>query len=59
MEIPDEDRAIGAVSIKLYWDYLTAGVHPIALAGLLSIFLFCQGTALYQNTTDFTYRALL
>ena len=54
MEIPDEDRVIGAVSFKLYWDYLTAGAHPIALAGLLFIFLFCQGKALYQNTTDFT-----
>ena len=54
MGIPDEDRAIGAVSFKLYWDYLTAGAHPITLAGLLFIFLFCQGKALYQNTTDFT-----
>ena len=54
MEIPDEDRVIGAVSFKLYWEYLTAGVHPIALAGLLFIFLLCQGKAIYQNTTDFT-----
>ena len=54
MEIPDEDRAIGAVSFKLYWDYLTAGAHPITLAGLLFILLFCQGEALYQNKTDFT-----
>ncbi|KAL9955987.1 hypothetical protein ACROYT_G037398 [Oculina patagonica] len=43
MEIPDEDRMIGAVSCKLYWDYLKAGVHPIALAGLVLIFLLCQG----------------
>ena len=43
LEIPDEDRKIGAVSCKLYWDYLTAGVHPIALVGLLLIFLVSQG----------------
>ena len=43
MQIPDEDRVTGAVSFKLYWDYLTAGVHPIALAGLLLIFLVTQG----------------
>ena len=55
MEIPDEDRAIGAVSFKLYWDYLTAGAHPIALAGLLFIFLFCQGKALYPAKHDGFY----
>ena len=43
MEIPDEDRQIGAVSCKLYWNYITAGIHPIALAGLLLIFLLSQG----------------
>ena len=43
MEIPDEDRKIGAVSCNLYWNYLTAGVHPIALAGLFLIFLLSQG----------------
>ena len=43
MEIPDENRKFGAVPCKLYWDYLTAGVHPIALAGLLLIFFLSQG----------------
>ena len=43
MEIPDEDRKFGAVSCKLYWKYLTAGVHPIALVWLLLIFLLSQG----------------
>ena len=50
MEIPEEARVIGAVSFKLYWDYLTAGVHIIALAGLLFIFLLCQGKAMYKDT---------
>ena len=48
MELPDEDRMIGAVSCKLYWDYLTAGVHPITLAGLLLVFLLCQGQVEYK-----------
>ena len=43
MEIPDEYRKFGAVFCKLYWDYLTAGVHIIALAGLLLVFLLSQG----------------
>ena len=43
MEITDEDRKVGAVSCKLYWDYLTTGVHPIALVGLLLIFILSQG----------------
>lgn len=43
MEIPLEDRATGTVSFKLYWNYLKAGLHPIALAGLTFMFLVCQG----------------
>ena len=58
MEIPDEDRVIGAVSFKLYWDYLTAGVHPIALAGLLFIFLLCQGKAMYRTQRFLLFRPL-
>ena len=43
MDIPQEDRMTGTVSFKLYWDYLRAGAHPVALAGLLLIFILCQG----------------
>lgn len=43
MITPEEDRETGTVSFKLYWDYLTAGVHPIALAALLVIFILSQG----------------
>ena len=43
MEIPDEDRKFRAVSCNVYWDYLTAGVHPIALVWFLLIFLLSQG----------------
>lgn len=44
MKIPEEDRETGTVSFKLYWDYLRAGVHPLALAMLVILFLVSQGT---------------
>ena len=66
MEISDEDRKFGAVSCKLYWDYLTAGVHPIALVGLLFIFLLSQGksqrTVCISDTNEnpiLTFRSLI
>lgn len=43
MEITEEDRVTGAVSFKLYWNYLRAGVHPFILAALIIMFLVCQG----------------
>ena len=45
MEITEEDRETGAVSFKLYWDYLRTGVHPFILAALIVMFLVCQGNA--------------
>ena len=49
MEIPLEDRATGTVSFKLYWNYLKAGLHPIALAGLTFMFLVCQGKVYFWH----------
>ena len=46
IQIPDEDRMTGTVSCKRYWDYLTAGVHPILLGGMALMFLLCQGKEL-------------
>ena len=43
LEIPEEDRRIGAVSLKLYWKYLRAGISPLALAGVALVFLFTKG----------------
>ena len=53
IEIPDEDRMTGTVSCKLYWDYLTAGVHPITLGGLALMFLLCQGKERYKPVMQF------
>ena len=41
--MPPEDRAIGAVSSKLYWDYFKSGIHfLVILVGASSCF-FTQG----------------
>ena len=43
LEIPDEDRSIGTVSLKLYWKYFRAGIPCVAVVGLFLVFVFSQG----------------
>ena len=43
LEIPDEDRSIGTVSLKLYWKYFRAGIPCVAIVGLFFVFVFSQG----------------
>ena len=43
LEILQEDRAVGTVSFRLYWNYFTAGMHPIAVFGIVALFLATQG----------------
>ena len=43
LEIPDEDRSIGAVSLKMYWKYFRAGIPCLAMVGLVLLFFFTQG----------------
>ena len=43
LEIPDEDRSIGTVSLKLYWKYFRAGIPSVAMVGLVLVFVFSQG----------------
>ena len=42
LEIPDEDRSIGTVSLKLYWKYFRAGIPIVAMVGLALVFVFTQ-----------------
>ena len=42
LEILEEDRSIGTVSLKLYWEYFRAGQSALALIGLAVIFIFGQ-----------------
>ena len=43
LEISEEDRTIGVVSSKLYWDYLRSGLHPLAILGIVYLCLITQG----------------
>ena len=43
LEISEEDRTIGVVSSKLYWDYLRSGLHPLAILGIVCLCLITQG----------------
>ena len=47
MVIPAEDRAIGHVSFRLYWDYFTSGIHPVLLVMLIALFFLTQRKQLY------------
>lgn len=51
MATPEEDRVTGTVSFKLYWDYLRAGLNPVALVALIIIFILSQGkkTSIYWS----------
>ena len=43
LEISEEDRTIGVVSSKLYWDYVRSGLHPLAILGIVFLCLITQG----------------
>ena len=43
LEIAEEDRMIGSVSWKIYWQYLQAGMHCILAVALLTGLLLVQG----------------
>ena len=43
LQISEEDRSIGAVSLKLYWKYFRAGISPVFMSGLVMLFLLSQG----------------
>ena len=48
LEIPDEHRAIGNVSFRLYWEYFTSGIHPASVVALIVFFIFTQ-----RKSSDF------
>ena len=43
LEISQEDRTIGVVSSKLYWDYFRSGLHPLVILGIVFLCLITQG----------------
>ena len=48
LNISQEDRSIGVVSLKLYWEYFKSGMHPLAIFALICFFLVAQGN-LHSN----------
>ncbi|XP_022796744.1 multidrug resistance-associated protein 4-like [Stylophora pistillata] len=44
LEISVEDRAIGTVSSKLYWDYFRGGIHPLLIIGVVILCLITQAS---------------
>ncbi|CAH3108625.1 unnamed protein product [Pocillopora meandrina] len=42
LEIAREDRSIGVVTSKLYWDYFRSGAHPLMLTGMVGLSLITQ-----------------
>ena len=43
LEIAKEDRAIGVVTSRLYWDYFRSGAHPLMITGMVGLSLITQG----------------
>lgn len=44
LEISDEDRTIGGVTFKVYWDYFRNGSYPCAIFRSTCLCLFTPGT---------------
>jgi len=49
LEIAEEDRMVGAVSWKLYWHYIQAGMHGILATALAMFFLIVQGSLILPD----------
>ncbi|XP_078361590.1 ATP-binding cassette sub-family C member 4-like [Oculina patagonica] len=45
LDISQEDRSIGVVSSKLYWNYFRSGMHPLAIFAVFCLCLIAQGKA--------------
>ena len=43
LEIAQEDRTIGVVTSKLYWDYFRSGAHPLVIIAGMCFGLITQG----------------
>ena len=43
LEIAKEDRTIGVVTSRLYWDYFRSGAHPLIITGMVGFGLITQG----------------
>ena len=46
LNISQEDRSIGVVSSKLYWEYFKSGMHPVVIFAVICLCLLTQGKAI-------------
>ena len=49
LEISQEDRSIGVVSSKLYWNYFRSGVHWSIIYAVICLCFIAQGRSQYCN----------
>ena len=49
LEISQEDRSIGVVSSKLYWNYFRSGVHWSIIVAVICFCFIAQGKSSYCN----------
>jgi len=49
LEISQEDRSIGVVSSKLYWNYFRSGVHWSVICAVICLCFLTQGKSQYCN----------
>ena len=47
LEISHEDRSIGVVSSKLYWNYFRSGVHWSIIVAVICLCFIAQGKSSY------------
>ena len=52
----EEDRDIGTISFRLYWEYFRAGIHAVAIVAMIVLFLGTQGK--HSHSQIFTYSRL-
>ena len=43
LQMSKEDRAVGVVTFKLYWDYFRSGLHPLVIIVVLCFSIITQG----------------
>ena len=53
LEISQEDRSIGVVSSKLYWNYFRSGVHWSIICAVICLIFIAQGKSQYYCNWSF------
>lgn len=43
LQISDEDRIIGGVTLKIYWDYFKSGLNAMTIVGVIFLCFITQG----------------